>query len=121
MKQAIVMNKVNGVLIRATYAKINAPELSYESVCEHCQNSFLHSRKTARFCSDKCRKRNHLRSKAIQEAIIQRREMERRKLIKQQEIEEREKNESMERFIKFGNEIEKSLKIIRLMPKPKFK
>ena len=49
MKQAIIMSKINGVVIKATYSRKNTPELSYSSKCNYCDNDFLHSRNTAKY------------------------------------------------------------------------
>jgi len=115
MKQAILMQKFNGLVIKATYAKVNVPELSYKSNCLHCKNDFLHSRITAKFCSEKCRKKQFTKEKLIREAIQNKRDFERRRLIEKQLEEQRKSEETITKIIQLGNRLEKDFKYIDLI------
>lgn len=114
MKSAVLMSKVGGVLVKATYSRKNTPELSYKSVCSHCQNEFLHSRVTAKYCSDKCRKRDYLRKKLMYEQIRMKREFERRRLIEEQERKDKEKAKGLKKIVKAAKDIESTFKIISM-------
>ncbi|WP_353171063.1 hypothetical protein [Flavobacterium sp.] len=114
MKQAVIMSKINGVVIKATYSRKNTPELSYSSKCGYCENDFLHSRNTAKYCSDKCRKRDFFRIKNIENAIMQKREWERSMLLEKQKKEESQRVKNLNDFVKIGKDLERSFKVIRL-------
>ena len=82
-------------------AKRNTANVNKQTVCQYCGKQFLHSRVTAKYCSDTCRKAMNYQDRKEKEKQLE----EYRRMQKEQEIQKKIEEKNLMSVIKGTREL----------------